>query len=347
LQKVVLSVLVFSILIVGFSSFQDVDAVVPDCSTATLAVNTFYVSSKTGFLHKVVADTAPNTCEIGQIIAQDGANKDAVVTCEDIAIDHTDQKLYCSGFGSILYRLDRTAVAGVVKAFEIGVFKDGGQIRDDLNAFEIDSFGVAYLAGGGPTLDPSAGRFYNVDLTTAVLTLRTAFGTEFISSGDLARDETTNTDMYWTVRCPGLANTVNDCGDAAADQLDRLFLITLGTPDTLTALAVLELGEIFAMDFVQPSLNLCMINQAGMMYETDRNGVKVKEPFAVSPLVEAFGASGNNIGGIIISLNMMSLALAATQTNASWLLLLAISGVAVIAYQFKGNTKSKNKKIKV
>jgi len=39
------------------------------------------------------------------------------------------------------------------------------------------------------------------------------------------------------------------------------------------------------------------------------------------------------------------LLIAAGQSNPMWLILLTISGVAVVAYQFKDKIKSKNKKI--
>jgi len=370
-QKIVLSVLVFSILVIGFGSIHDVYAQI-DCTDAVLETNAFYVSSRVGTLHKVDPTTMPDptSCLVGTITAEPGgSNPGAVVPCEDIAIDHSDLgKLYCLGFGTILYRIDRFAFdapGGTVRAFEIAPITGSSPV-DDVNAMEIDTFGKAYVAVGGGGLD--AGNFYNIDLTTAVLTLRTAFGTSFISSGDLARDETTNTDMYWTVLCSGLLLTADRClgpngtdDSQSADMIgdddenDKLYLIKLGlgagglppTQDSLTPIAELTKGRVFAMDFVQPTLNLCYLNEDGFVFETDKNGVETKGPVLVVPLVEGFGASGNNVGGAIVMINLMSLALAATQTNAVWLILFAISGVAVIAYQFKGKTKSKNKKINV
>ena len=334
--------------------FQDVYAVI-DCTDAALETNAFYASSKVGTLHKVDPTAVPPTnCLIGTIVAQDGSSATLDVPCEDIAIDHTDEKLYCLGFGTILYRLDRVAVAGTVKAFEIAPITDPTLAMppvNDLNAFEIDTFGKAYVAVGGTELD--AGNFYNLNLVTGVLTLRTAFGNAFVSSGDLARDETTNTDMYWTVLCEGLIDGPDDCG--ADDTLDRLYKIVLANPsgpDTLVTLplGVLSKGKVFAIDFVQATQNLCYLTEEGFVFETDRNGVETKAPVLVTPLIpllEGFGGTGNDVGGTIVMINLMSLALAATQTNAAWLILFAISGAAVIAYQFKGNTKSKNKKINV
>ncbi len=102
------------------------------------------------------------------------------------------------------------------------------------------------------------------------------------------------------------------------------------------------------MDIAQVSLNLCYVNVQGFLFETDRNGNQIggfTDLSLVDPLLLGFGATGNDIGGMLVMLNTMALLIAAGQTNPMWLILLAISGVAVVSYQFKDKIKSINKKI--
>jgi len=355
-QKIVLpSVLVLGLLIIGFSSFQDAYAH-PICTVAPLEVNTLYVGSSTGVLHKLHV-TDGNSCAVGpmRLTTSDAATS---VTCKDIAIDHTDPngQLYCLAGGTSLHKVARladTAGAGIgfVDTDFVGTLSDAANSEDlnDANALEIDAAGRAYLAAAGS----QDGQFYNVNLGTGAVTKRTDFnaliggGISFISSGDLARDESTTNHLYWTVLCSGLAGqgAPHECDNIANDRLYRILLNNPGGPDALVPLAELPIGNVFAMDIAQPTLNLCMVSSAGTILETDRDGNQVKPTILTSPTILGFGATGNNIGGTMLMINTMALLIAAGQTNPTWLILLAISGVAVVAYQFKDKIKSKSKKI--
>jgi len=209
------------------------------------------------------------------------------------------------------------------------------------NAMEFDHNGNAYIAG----LGTDSGKFWNLDVTTAIATLRTDFGDPFASSGDLAFDHQTTSDMYWTVICFNLKNTADDCGNDATDLTrDRLFRINLGSPDTLTTLEVLPEGSVFGLEFVNPGGDLCYVTVNSKLFETDTNGFVTRDSESIEPTVRGFGAAANLIGGTFVMINMISLAVAAAQTNAAWLILLLVSGIGVVAYQFKDKIKSENKK---
>ena len=297
-------------LMIGASIFQDAYAAI-DCNSAVLESGAFYVGDKNGILHKVDTTTViPTTCEVGEmredVVGPDGVFEKLVI-CQDIGLDETDTttpsgepQLYCLAFGNELHKIDRleTAVgpggSDVLKSVEVGagiLDDDGNTAINVANALEIDIYGVAYIAA----LGNQGGKFYNIDLTTAIATLRTDFNLSFggctsneppvgcdqfyDSSGDLIRDESTTSDMYWTVLCSGLSGGTDDCGDEMGDDdLDRLFRITLnggsgnpGEKDSITALKVLPVGSVFGAEMVQPTFNICYINVNGILFETDRD----------------------------------------------------------------------------
>ena len=192
------------------------------------------------------------------------------------------------------------------------------------------------------------GKFYTLNLGTGDATQRVDFGPTRSPSGDLARDQSTTNHMYVTIQC-ALLTGGEACGTSTNDRLFRILLNTPGCigpcADTIIPLAELNFGSVFAMDIAQPSLNLCHVTLGGVLFETDREGNEIKFMSLGLPVIEAFGASGNDIGGTMLMINTMSLLIAAGQSNPMWLILLAISGVVVVTYQFKDKIKSKNKKI--
>jgi len=360
---------------IGASIFQDAYAQI-DCNSAALEANSFYVGDNVGILHKIdITPFTPATCPVGEMRQDPGGDGvfEKLVICQDIGLDPTDtttpsgqSQLYCLAFGNELHKVDRLPTVGVgpggsdiIKTVEIGMRIEDASDNSAIsvaNALEIDAFGVAYMAAAGN----QGGKFYNLDLTTALATLRTDFnlvpgvarGQVYDSSGDLARDEFTTSDMYWTVLCAGLDTGTDDCG--ADDTLDRLFKITLnggsgnpGEQDSIAPLAVLPKGSVFGMEIVQaPSsaINLCYITSNGFLFETDTSGTVTRTALLVEPLVRGFGAAANFVGGTLVMIDMMALALAAAGTNSAWLILFAISGAAVVAYQFKDKIKSKKQK---
>ena len=370
MQKLILpSILALGFLIIGFSSFQDAYAVL-DCSSAALEANTLYIGTAGGELFKLNGVTGEN-CLIGEIKRDtSGAENPPTapgdqpnIVCKDIAIDHPTGTLYCLDGGFFLRTIGRTVDGtGFIDSDLVGTLVDitASENFNNANALEIDSQGRAYLAGAGN----QASKFYTLDLTNAEATLRIDFDPSadniFVSSGDLARDESTTNHMYQTIECLGLIGIVgHECGDSDNDRLYRILLNTPGCvgpcADTLVPLEELVRGSVFALDIAQPTQNLCYLNVDGWLFETDRDGNAIGSPKNVATGVDfsgtanslllGFGASGNNIGGTIIMINTMALLIAAGQSNPTWLILLAISGVAVVAYQFKDKIKSKNKKI--
>jgi len=342
-------------LIIGLSSFQDAYAV-PNCSSAGLEANTMYVSTQLSQLYKVDVTNGDN-CLIGVIKTDATQNPGTVLDCKDIAIDHTNGLLYCLADGFTLRIIDRTAnfnAAGAnvgpgaefIDSTFVNVLTDitNNQGFNNANSLEIDSAGRAYLAGSGGN---EVGKFYTLNLITGDATQRVDFGAARASSGDLARDESTTNHLYITIQCDNLIGA--EACDPSKDRLFRILLNTPGCigpcPDTIIPLAVLSQGDMFAMDIAQPSLNLCFVSLSGFLVETDREGVQIKSVLLDGSIIEAFGASANNIGGTMLMINTMSLLIAAGQSNPMWLILLTISGVAVVAYQFKDKIKSKNKKI--
>jgi len=329
----------------------------------------------------MVEVTTGDNCLIG-IIKTDATNAAAPnVDCKDIAIDHTDGRLYCLANGVDLRTIDRVALFGVGGGAPLNVLNPlavnidsnfvgnlvditGGGGFNNANSLEIDSQGRAYLSGAGN----QAGKLYNLNLGPVgggQATLRIDFDPspgngveEYVSSGDLAKDESSGNHLYITLLCENLP-VGEECvgpdgmaGTADDDVNDSLYRILLNTPgcvgpcpDTLVPLAELNKGGVFAMDIAQVSLNLCYVNIEGFLFETDRNGNEIKSMMLGPNLVAAFGASGNDIGGTLLMINTMALLIAAGQSNPMWLILLAISGVAVVSYQFKDKIKSINKKI--
>jgi len=281
------------------------------------------------------------------------------IPCKDVAIHHPTGVLYCLANGNTLRTVERLPDgSGFIDTDFVGLLSDDagtpGDTSDDTffndaNSLEIDSQGRAYMAGAGNNKN----KLFTLDLTTGEARLRVDFGATIIAAGDLARDETSTNHLYMTVLCGPLGPTGDACSDAANDRLYRILLNTPGCvgpcADTLVPLEELAKGNVFAMDIAQNTLNLCYVNDNGFFFETDRDGFTVGGiPFDLSiadQFVKGFGATGNNIGGSLIMLNTMALLIAAGQTNAAWLVLLAISGVAVVSYQFKDKIKSKSKKI--
>jgi len=362
---------------IGAGIFQDAYAAI-DCSSAALEANSLYVGDNVGILHKVdIEPFTPASCPVGEMRQDPGGDGtfEKLVICQDIGLDPTDtttpsgqSQLYCLAFGNELHKIDRLPTVGVgpggsdiIKSVEVGTgIKDASDNSgiSVANALEIDAFGVAYIAA----LGNQGGKFYNIDLTTALSTLRTDFNLVpgvarnqvYDSSGDLARDEFTTSDMYWTVLCAGLEGGTDDCGDTT---VDRLFKITLnggsgnpGEQDSIAPLEVLPKGSVFGMEIVQaPSsaITLCFITDGNFLFETDSTGFVTRDAIGVVPPVRGFGAAANFVGGTLVMIDTMALALAAAGTNSAWLILFAISGAAVVAYQFKDKIKSKKQKINV
>ena len=183
-----------------------------------------------------------------------------------------------------------------------------------------------------------------------------------VSSGDLARDESTGFDIYWTVFCEdadlmSFTGAMGDLDEPCADDANNLlFKIELGQGpggagalDGLIRIAELPGGSVFAMDIIQPTFDICYLTTDfsgsgdGDLFETNRDGTVTRNPVAISPIVNSFGATGNNVGGIPIMINVSSLAIAAAGIHSPWILVFAVSGAAVIAYQFTGKTKTRKK----
>ena len=343
----------------------------PVCTSSTLQNDELYVSAAQGFLFKVKGDDG-HACLVGKIVTSLGVGA-AGLTCDDIAIDHTDGKLYCLGNGNALFEVSRTPTATPeVLATPIGPLLLGVTQINTVNALEISSNGVAYATSGANDAQlfgtSTGGKLFTVDLTSGALTEIADFTDKFRSSGDLALNEQAQPrDLFWTVKCripqvpDGMGGTMNPPGftpiDCGSQNNDALFRIDLEGP---TLVFVADLGErdIFAMEYIATgSDNLCYLTMQGLIFETDLSGTRISgagENFPTGTgttfvqgtggTVPAFGATANFVGGSLIMIDTIALVVAGIETNAAWLILFMLSAVGVVAYQFTGKTNSKKRK---
>ena len=339
----------------------------PVCTSSTLQNDELYVSAAQGFLFKVKGDDG-HACLVGKIVTSLGVGA-AGLTCDDIAIDHTDQKLYCLGNGNTLYEVSRTPTATPeVLATIIGPLLLGGTQINTVNALEISAAGVAYATSGAPDGvvfgTSTGGKLFTVDLTNGALTELADYTDKFRSSGDLALNEQVSPkDLFWTVKCrvPLLADGSVPPGfvpiPCSSENNDALFRIDLEGP---TLVFVADLGErdIFAMEYIATGGdNLCYLTMQGLIFETDLSGTRIQGAGENYPSgsgttfvqgtgahVAAFGATANFVGGSLIMIDTIALVVAGIETNAIWLILFMLSAVGVVAYQFTGKTNSKKRK---
>jgi len=351
------SVLVLLFLVIGISNIEDADAHPLICSTGVLLGSEIYVVDQNGFLH-IVEQTDAHSCVVGKMVTVTGVGASPVVF-QDVAIDHSSAALPKTLFGTLsgtsLATISRIPVGCAfdgdiatcevlvsgITAMTIGPPAPAGTFVGSpvsfVNALEIDGAGIAYAAD-------IAGRVWNVNLVTAVLTVRTDYGVTFISSGDLVHDGSNPTDLYWTVqRCPTTAP--ENCASALNDGLYKITLTGAG-PDPIVFVADLQSVNVFAADLTT-SGNLCFINNAGFLFEFTRAGVKIGPTlgtddinFAGIQRVLAFGGTSNLIGGVLLLIDHSALLLAGMEANSVWLILFMASGVAVVAYQFRSKNKN-------
>jgi len=288
----------------------------PDCATAgireSLKNNEMYVGDADGKLHKVDTNDA-TTCSLGTM--KDTVT-DAIVRCTDVALLAVPgpDPLYCITF-SDLYLIDRDTV----DATFIGNLMDGIVNVIDMNAFEIDFGGIAYAAA-------ISGNFYTVDLTDGSLDFKDDLGHP--SAGDLAYD-VRSAKMYWTsTHCPACVPARNGL------WVIDLVLFTATFVDTTT------LNNVFAADFIPVDSNLHFVNLAGRLLEMEKDGDPIGLTMTTSPLVKAWGGTGNQIlvGGMKVAIDTASLLLGGIYTSPVWLTPGVLGVIALVA--FKLNKKN-------
>ncbi len=371
-------VLLFTVL--GISNIDDADAAhaTINCLTGVLLPSEIYVVDQSGFLHKIEQSDG-HSCVVGKMVtslsAPAGPGIGSTVICQDIAIDHSSaaspQTMYCLDSGTALRTIARIpsncafngdiatceVLAGPATPLTIGapaatspactspgfaltggepVFCKVGEGVSFMNAMENDGT-LTYVAD-------FFGRFWNLNLSTGVLTIRTDYGVLFPSSGDLVHDGLSPSLIYWSVqRCPTTAP--ENCADVNNDALYTITLVGAG-PDPIAFFTDLGEPEVFAADLVPTTNNICVVSHAGNLQEFDRTtgskigATKVTQDIITGAKVLAFGGVANLVGGFLLFIDNSSLLLAGMATNSVWLILFMVSGVAVIAYQFKSKTKN-------
>lgn len=292
---------------------QNAYAAVPDCvglGKAGLLNNELYVGDENAKLWKV--NTLDGlSCSIG--VMKDSVTK-ALVRCTDLSLDPTTspQTLYCITFTD-LYEIDRSTA----DATFVGNLMDGIVIVTDMNAFDIDTAGVAYAAS-------ISGNFYSVDLTDGSLLFRSNLG--HTSAGDLAY-HTQSGKMYWTsLSCPGCSPVRNG--------LWKIDLVT----NTATFIDSTGFLNVFAGDFIPIDTNLHFVNNAGRVFELEKDADLVAgTTFLTSPVVKAFGGTGNQalVGGIKVAIDTTVLLLGGIYTSPVWLTPAVLGVVGLVAFKLK------------
>jgi len=311
----------------------------PDCvgaGKALLPNNEIYVGDEFGVLHKVVTSGVDkgNNCAVGTM--KNGASPGQTLVCKDIALDPTDEKLYCVAQDA-LWEINRLTPSSSTKKGDLTL---GGFSIDNINALEFDHGGVLYAARFN-----TLGSFYNVNTANGDLNFRahlnnfpTSIGGR--SSGDLIYHHVTG-DMFWTSkRCPTVAPEFCTAGN------DGLYLIDLGT-DTSSFVKDTGHVDVFAGDILTNG-KLCFVTHEGKMYQTELNGDIIPGEITIlistnpDVILKAFGGTSNQLllGGLGFLLDSATLLFAGIQTGIVWLTSAMLVGVGLAAFMLREKNKT-------
>lgn len=281
-------------------------ATLPDCvgvDKPGLKNFEMYVGDSSGKLNKVDANDG-HSCAVGTMLSGS-----TTILCTDVALLPTTspETLYCNTFTD-LYTINRSTAAATF----VGNLKNGIIFETNVNAMEIDSAGVAYVAD----VD---GNLYNLNLSNGALTLR--FNMGFSSAGDLAWDASTGKMYVTSQTCSGAECSGTD---------DGLFLIDLSA-NTASAVKSTNFNNVFAADFLPGELTMHFVTSAGELFELSKLGATIDSGLT-SPLVFAFGGTANQllVGGIKLAIDTSALLIAGIQTSAGWLTPGILGGVALV-----------------
>ena len=336
MRKIVL-VLAVALTLSVFASSQAAWAQSPnlsgDCATnmqndVLLRVSEIYASDPGPDLYKVEQSNG-SSCKIGSGLL-------ALLT--DLALDQDNQILYgIAQTPAKCYTVNRTT--GVATAVDdLHVVGVPGTLINDLNSFEIDSFGRAWVAG-------MAGNLYLMDLSNCHLTPKildmrstTAPLVTVSASGDLIWDVVNGNRLFLTAfTCEGCGVNHNGLYEINTFNWEVKFVANTG------------FIQVYAGDFVKGTQNLCFLTRQGYLFETDMNGANVNGAGSFTQTaVEAFGGSAlvDLVGGIGLDFDKTALFLAAAQSNLLWVSPFMLAGLGVVAFILarKSSFKPKIKK---
>ena len=337
MHKVVLPILL--VMAISMTAVAQEAEAAPDCGVAGITPTQMYISSDAGELAKVETGMPGigDTCIVGEFRE---AGVGPLQFCTDVALDITSlsvygtPELYCITFTD-LWKVDQ--LSGDLTF--VGNLLDGIVQSTSMNALEIDFGGIAYATS-------FSGNFYQVDLTDGSLSflknLGSLHGTTLPSSGDLAWDSSTGK-MYWTSTHCDADGLGGSAPALCAGGVDGLWLIHLVGPfpagyavNDPEFIADLLHADVFAADFIPGSGNICYVNSAGTLFETNTSGVQQKA-MATSPVVGAFGGSANTalVGGIAIALDAVAMVISGIQTSSIWMAPLVFAGIGFVAYKLR------------
>ncbi len=307
------------------SSSQDAWALSGNCAPDGVLLPTeMYVSDNIGDLYKIETSDGSN-CFIG--------NMGSFMT--DLALDANNQKLHAID-GTKCYEINRMTGASTAGSAPLML---GAAPISDLNSFEIDPSGNAWVAG-------LLGKLYTMNVSTCALTFQTNLFTLVTAvvraSGDLMFDLGSNNDLYLTSF---------DCDNCSTgnDGLYKIFIPTL----TTTFVADTGFKQVFAGDFISATQTMCFVTQTTELFELDKAGVNQMNGPAFNPTfidtaVQAFGGTGIQtfVGGIGLTLDKTALFMAAMELSSFWVAPFVLVGLGLVAFKLSRKSSLKNQKYK-
>jgi len=289
------------------------DCVVDMQNDVLLRDSEIYASDPGPDLYKVEMSNG-SSCKVGPLGA----------AMTDLALDQANQILYgISQSPAMCWTIDRTDGTSMV-VDNLHVVGVPGTLINDLNSFEIDSNGKAWVAG-------LFGNLYRMDLSNCELTPKildmrstTAPLVTISASGDLIWDVVNGNRLFLTAfTCEGCPAGNNGLYEINTFNWEIKFVADTG------------FEKVFAGDFVKGTQNLCFLTRQGELFETDMAGTNINGPGSfIQTAVEAFGGTAlvHLVGGIGLDFDKTALFLAAAQSNLLWVSPFMLAGLGVVAF---------------
>jgi len=336
-KKLVL-VLAAALTLSVFATSQSAWALTGDCNTLGqnspfLLSTELYTADFLGNLFKIEISNGSN-CEI----TFGGATMGFIMT--DLALDQNNQILYgISQSPPQCYTIDRTTGAAAV-IDDLHVVGAPAPLINDLNSFEIDSLGRAWVAG-------QLGNLYLMNLSNCELTPKiigmftaTAPGTLVRASGDLIWDAVNNNRLFMSsFDCEGGLN--GNCGGN-----NGIYIINTNTL-VVTFFVDSEFDDVFAGDLVKNTGDICFVTRQGELFALDTTtGLNtVGSGFSFATGILAFGGAALDlVGGIGLDINETALFIAAAQSNLLWISPFMLAGLGIVAFILARKSSAKVKK---
>jgi len=323
-KLVLVLALVLTLALPVSSSTQDAWALAGNCPADGVLTDTeLYVGDTIGRLHKIEQSDG-TSCLVG-LMMEGGVT----VKCTDIAVSPITNKLHCIDSKpptpgdpdtiSECYEISRTDASATSK----GTLLFGATKIHDLNSFEIDTFGNAYVAG-------ELGKLYDLDVTNCALSkevdLKTGVTDPVRASGDLIFNPVSNNDLF-------LASfDCDNCGtNCAGNTLVCNGLYNYNIPTkTLTFVADTGFLGVFAGDFVKTTKNICFLTEGTTLFQLDRTDGSFVN--MVDTSVAAFGGAALDVlAGTLVLIDKTALLIAAMQSSTVWIAPVVLAGLGLVA----------------